>query len=259
MNSNKDSIFRKMLKFAEEKGFYIILGLCVLSIGISGYVLFFTEDPAQDPGAVQQPALMDPQKQQPQSTEPVTEQPDKEPDRPTSQDPDAVPEQVDGRTQVAPQPPQQTSASEAAQSVSNPVHVAEITYTMPVSGEVLRPYSGSELVYDETMGDWRTHTGIDIACAEGDSVYTIAPGQVTGVFSDGMQGNCITVKHAGGLVSTYCGLAQNGTMQVGMELQAGDAVGAAGSSMLAESAQPCHLHLEITRDGAHIDPMSILK
>lgn len=36
----------KLLDFFEEKGFYIILFLCVAAIGISGYVLFFS--PATD-------------------------------------------------------------------------------------------------------------------------------------------------------------------------------------------------------------------
>ena len=32
---------RRILQFVEDKGFYIILALCVTAIGISGYVLFF--------------------------------------------------------------------------------------------------------------------------------------------------------------------------------------------------------------------------
>ena len=43
VKENKESTFNKVLKKVEGKGFYIILGLCVLAIGVSGYVLFFTD------------------------------------------------------------------------------------------------------------------------------------------------------------------------------------------------------------------------
>ena len=33
--------------------------------------------------------------------------------------------------------------------------------TRPVSGRILNAYSGDELVYNKTLGDWRTHNGID--------------------------------------------------------------------------------------------------
>ena len=35
--------------------------------------------------------------------------------------------------------------------------------TQPVSGRVLNSYSGDELVYSKTLGDWRTHNGVDYA------------------------------------------------------------------------------------------------
>ena len=37
--------------------------------------------------------------------------------------------------------------------------------TQPFSGRVLNAYSGDELVYSKTLGDWRTHNGVDYACA----------------------------------------------------------------------------------------------
>ena len=37
--------------------------------------------------------------------------------------------------------------------------------TQPVSGRVLNSYSGDELVYSKTLGDWRTHNGVDYAAS----------------------------------------------------------------------------------------------
>ena len=38
----KGNFIQRALQFAESKGFYMILGLCVVAIGVSTYVLFFT-------------------------------------------------------------------------------------------------------------------------------------------------------------------------------------------------------------------------
>ena len=38
----KGNFIQRVLQFAERKGFYMILGLCVVAIGVSTYVLFFT-------------------------------------------------------------------------------------------------------------------------------------------------------------------------------------------------------------------------
>ena len=142
--------------------------------------------------------------------------------------------------------------------VARPMTVPEAQFVPPVSGEVTRPFSGSELVFDETMGDWRVHTGTDFACSEGDAVAVMAAGTISGVFSDPMRGFCVSVKHEGGLVSTTCGLSLNETVKVGQEVTAGTIIGKAGNTVLAESAQPCHIHVELTRDGVHVDPMSLL-
>ena len=42
------SFFRRAADFAQDRGFYIILGLCAVAIGISGYVLFFTGNDTND-------------------------------------------------------------------------------------------------------------------------------------------------------------------------------------------------------------------
>ena len=55
----------------------------------------------------------------------------------------------------------------ALQGASSPASSsAAPASTQPVSGRVLNGYSGDELVYNKTLGDWRTHNGIDYACAK---------------------------------------------------------------------------------------------
>lgn len=42
----------------------------------------------------------------------------------------------------------------------------------PLDGTTVTVFSTTELMYDETMADWRTHNGLDIQAAEGDAVKT---------------------------------------------------------------------------------------
>ena len=244
----KNGFFQNIVQFAESKGFYLVLGLCVVAIGVSGYVLFFTGDePA--PGIVlpdQDVVLRDPVTVDPAPEPAPTPEPEPEPD-PAPVPPAPLPLEE----QPLVQEPEPTI------SVSRPVKAETPRYARPVEGTLQRAFSGEELSYDETMCDWRTHGGADYPCAQGDDVRAIAPGTVKAVFTDGMKGNCVTLQHDGGLESTYCGLETNTTMRPGMELQAGDPVGTAAGSPLMESAQAPHIHLEVTRDGALIDPESL--
>ena len=48
----------------------------------------------------------------------------------------------------------------------------------PLDGTTVTVFSMTELMYDQTMADWRTHNGVDIQAAEGDAVKTAADGTV---------------------------------------------------------------------------------
>ena len=44
----------------------------------------------------------------------------------------------------------------------------------PLDGTTVTVFSMTELMYDETMADWRTHDGVDIKAGEGDTEKTAA-------------------------------------------------------------------------------------
>ena len=52
--------------------------------------------------------------------------------------------------------------------------MAPASYVWPVYGQIERPYAMTELVYDKTMADWRTHDGIDIESTLGTQVLAAA-------------------------------------------------------------------------------------
>ncbi len=263
----KGNWMQRVLQFAESKGFYMILGLCVLAIGVSTYVLFFTTPEAQPlTGRVveetppaeasgQAPEVTVPEKTTPAKPQPTT-QTQKTPE-PAANEP-AAPQQtpIESKPTAAevPEAPANAVEVDAKTTVKQPI------FTLPVrEASIQREYSGDTLVADPTMGDWRTHNGIDFSCDEGDAVMAVLDGSVTEITKDALLGTCIRIDHGAGLESRYCGLVADDSLKVGASVSVGQTIGRADNSNLSESAQECHLHLEMTEDGLFVDPLSILK
>ncbi len=263
----KDSFIQRALRFAESKGFYMILGLCVVAIGVSAYVLFFTTPEAQPLTGelVAQAPQADASKNVPDVTIPERETQKKPAAKPETE---KQQEQRDTKPSVPEQKPVESkpAAAEMSEVPANAVQVdAQTTvkqsiFTMPIqAAEIQREYSGNDLVLDPTMGDWRTHNGTDFHCDEGDLVMAVLDGSVAEVYEDALMGTCVRIDHGAGLESRYCGLVADDSLKVGSKVNAGQTIGRADNSNLSESAQTCHLHLEMTEDGLYVDPMSILK
>ena len=246
--------FRSILSAcAEDKGFYIILMLCVFAIGISGYVLYFLPGEADD--EVYDISMQD----MPSSGEAEVGQKQEMPNANiTFEDREEVPK--DEKVSPEPSSEEKTEAKteegrgEAAETW---IFKRSPKYAFPVSGTEIRAFSPDKLLYDDTMGDWRTHLGTDLSCAVGDSVSSVADGTVDEVKEDPLLGTVITVSHEGGLVSRYCGLDPELSVMAGDKVVMGQQIGKVGKTNKCESKMESHLHFEIKKDGKYIDPMSL--
>ena len=116
----------------------------------------------------------------------------------------------------------------------------------------------SSLAYDETMGDWRTHGGIDIAAEEGRKVLAAGEGQVAEVYDDAMMGTTVTILQPDGVTAVYSNLAQKTAVAVGDLVDTGAVLGEVGRTALAESGLEPHLHLELLADGEPVNPLAYL-
>ena len=128
--------------------------------------------------------------------------------------------------------------------------------TQPVSGRVLNSYSGDELVYSKTLGDWRTHNGADYAAPAGESVYPAKAGKVDSVTEDALWGYVVEITDKNGVTWRYCGLTDT-EVKAGDSVTTATAIGKAGS-VPAETSGEAHLHLECIKDGAYLDPEGLL-
>ena len=235
----KRTLLDKMGDFVLGKGFYIVLFLCVATIGISGYYLMNSFTPEVEAPVTGNPEVV---------------LPDSGMTRPEVKAPQAAvkPAERDKQEPALPQKPQ----APAPGKVQTPVKTAAV-YTWPVDGEELRGFSVEALAYDQTMGDWRTHDGVDLAAGEGTNVLCVSDGVVKEVFVDDLMGATVVVDHQNGVISTYSNLSADPVAAVGQEVEAGSVLGTVGATAIAESTLPSHLHLEMTRDGEAVDPVSL--
>ena len=124
---------------------------------------------------------------------------------------------------------------------------------------VLTPFSGSELVKNETTGSWQTHNGTDISADMGTEVYAVADGEVVTVSNDALWGVTLMLDHHNGFTSKYCGLGADLAVQQGDKVKGGDVLGVVGGTADVESSSPTHLHIEVKHNGKFIDPLTAIK
>ncbi|HIY80618.1 MAG TPA: M23 family metallopeptidase [Firmicutes bacterium] len=241
MNDKKSPV----QKFLEGKGFYIALALCVAGTGTAAWLAVNrTIDDIDD----QNQKILESRPQTEDFTDPgevdaeqngvtiSSEGEDSSSDASSSQEPAAQP------------------SGGSASSV--PQNTSALQFSLPVAGEKLNPYSGGKLVKDATLGEWRTHDGLDLKAAKGTPVYAAAEGTVASVKEDGLWGTVITIDHSNGLSTVYCGIA-DAAVHEGDEVAAREQIGAVGQ-IPCELSLEDHLHFAVQKDGKWVDPLSSL-
>ncbi len=240
--------------FSEDKGFYIILFLCIAAIGISGYVLFFTPAP-------QKSEALDTSIYEPSSTT--------EDLNPMFDDDAAFDTPVNATVSDHATPEEEfadpaesssedaAAAASAAPAASESTPVAAPIFVRPVKGTVAMAFSGDQLVYQSVLGDWRTHNGTDYAANAGDRVYAITNGTVEDIYQDALFGECVVLQHPSDLETLYMGLHETVKVHIGDMVSAGDILGTVSSANQTEGAAGVHLHVEALQNGVRIDPESL--
>ena len=146
----------------------------------------------------------------------------------------------------------------ALQGASSPASSsAAPASTQPVSGRVLNSYSGDELVYSKTLGDWRTHNGVDYAASRGAEVTAPAAGKVVETGTDDKWGPVVAIEDASGRIWRVCGTT-DAKVKKGDTVSAGQTIGKVGS-VSCECAEESHIHLEVMEGEKYLDPIKAMK
>ena len=221
-------------------GFYITLAVCLLVVGLSGWMLL--PDRGKEPAVVEENLTPEVSAPAPEVTEEAPEP--------------AVVETI----QPQPVEVEETPAMPEVEVDDTPVVVqAPRLVVSPLNGQVLTAFSVDKLVYDVTMDDWRIHDGVDISAKPGTTVLAACSGTVLAVENDPMMGTTVTIAHDGGYQTTYANLQSKPTVEAGDTVSAGQIIGAVGTTAKAESGQSPHLHFSVSKDGDVVDPEEFLK
>ncbi len=155
------------------------------------------------------------------------------------------------------EPTADSVSSQPYQSKEQSSSVAEVSFAMPVEGEIIKNFSDTSLQYSSTFSDMRLHTAVDIACEKGTSVSACADGKVTEINLNTSLGNVVTIEHNNGIIIKYCAI-DNLKVQKGDEIKTGDIIGTS-ATIPEECNDKAHLHLEVYQNGKAVDPAKIFK
>lgn len=132
------------------------------------------------------------------------------------------------------------------------------TYIWPVNGEISEGFSNGELMKSKTLGDWRTHNGMDIKSKEGSQVKAVNNGVVTNVYESPMWGTVVEIKITDSITFVYANLGAKTNVKKGQVVKQGDVIGTVGKTAAAEIGEEDHLHLEVLKDKKYVDPISYM-
>ena len=125
-----------------------------------------------------------------------------------------------------------------------------LQWPLPVAGTITSQFGHR---VDPITGEVSSHTGTDIACAEGTPILAAADGTVTvanGLDSwGGSYGYYIQIDHDGGLQTLYAHCSSI-CVTTGQQVQAGEVIGYVGHTGRVTGN---HLHLEVRIDGNRAD------
>lgn len=135
----------------------------------------------------------------------------------------------------------------------------ELSFEVPLEGEIYRDYSDTNLIYSETLEEWTTHYGIDIKAEKGSAVASSEDGKVKSIKDDPRYGLTVTIDHGQGFETVYSNLLSAEFIKQGDSVKKGQTIGTVGSSGAFEIVDEPHLHFEMLLDSQNVNPTTYWK
>ena len=266
----------KIVRFLDKQGFYIILFVCILIIGVTAYMTSDRpEQPKQEIVENQQDIQeSEDQKEVAQADVKDTQQEiekdkidikikDSEDKQDKANDESEKAEDEKAQETLAsntPKKEEETKKQDKKQDqATSKTSSSKVTMTYPVQGNILKEHTMDELIYSKTLKEWRTHPGIDIEASTGTEVKAALGGTVEEITEDPLMGICITLDHGNGLKTLYANLSTGNMVTVGQKVDKGQIISGVGSTASAEILDGPHLHFEVLLNGESVDPKEYLK
>ena len=137
--------------------------------------------------------------------------------------------------------------------------VKEIVFIIPVeNGSILKEYTETTVVWNQTLGMYQGHMGIDIKGEENAKVLSAYDGEIKSITTGYLEGTTVVVDHGNGLESIYNSLEVDENLEVGDKVSQGDVLGVISTNNRQEYKDGARLHFEVKEKGKVISPNKYL-
>ena len=130
----------------------------------------------------------------------------------------------------------------------------EISFIVPVEGNIGMDFSDGKLTYSKTLNEWLSHNGIDYIAEVGKDVMASADGIISDIYKDNKYGYTVTIKHDNNYVSKYSGIQENNNLSIGQNVKQGEVIAKIANGFGFEKEEGSHLHFEVIKDDKNIKP-----
>ena len=166
--------YQRYDRMMEKQGFYVVLAICVLVIGLSAFYTFRLRSEEEEPVL-------------------------------TSGEAESA---GSSQAQTLSEAKELVTGSETVLAVPTE---APFSLSQPVSGFLDRTFSDTEPQFFAQTNAWQVHAGIDLQAEYGTAVSACAGGKVERVWQDNELGLCVLIDHENGYETLYAGLSSAST------------------------------------------------
>lgn len=231
----------KTAKFLAGKGFYPIVALCLLAVGVATWSAVSSLSTTPETSSNQSYTAQ-------VSSYTVSE---------NTEEPagNTVSDVSDTRVSSTQQSSVKQPASSKPADTTKSKPVAEY-FVMPIEGNITKDFSLTALQYSATYSDMRIHNGIDIQAKAGSEIKSAGAGTVTAVENDVLWGTVIEIDHGNGIIGVYCGI-ENAAVKQNDTVHAGTTLGTLGL-IPCESSDESHLHIAFKNNDEYVSPLEVM-
>jgi len=133
------------------------------------------------------------------------------------------------------------------------------TMDWPVLGDIVLDYSVNQLIYDETLDQYRTNDSIWISSNPGSPVKAATDGVVQTIDKTRKDGTTVIIDDGNGWTTTYGQLLDSVLVKEGDVVKQGEIIGGVASPTIYGVLQGPHLSFRVAKDDVTVDPKTVLK
>ena len=134
-----------------------------------------------------------------------------------------------------------------------------LKFDLPLADcSILKAYSSDKLIFNDTLGWFETHHGLDLVSAKSSDVLAAAEGKVTEIYTSDLEGTVVVIEHNEVYTSKYASLNSDVAVKVGDTVKRRQKIGTTSASAKNEVNSGAHLHFELFMDENEVNPADYL-